>query len=155
MRWIASGWVFAALTFQPGALIAGSPHPQSPSSSVVMFSDVRVVEDTGDTVGTELVIRATGEQLCGVLRQFEGSPISSVVPLSGYRYRGRLSLRGEQGELRVTVDGTEDESSFAGVVIFLVGETPHEVTVLLPIVTMTDDARRALERGCPTGSGRD
>lgn len=155
MRWIASVWVFAALPLQPGALIAGSPHPQSPSSSVAMFSDVRVVEETGDTVGMELVIRATGEQLCGVLRQFEGSPTSSVVPLSGCRYRGRFSLTGEHGELRVTVDGTKDESSFAGVVIFLAGETHHEVTVLLPIVTMTDAARRALERGCPTGSGRD
>lgn len=148
MRGIPLVVLVPVLSAQIGSFVAGAPHPGLQSTSVMMFSDVCVVEETGDVVGMELIIRVSGEEVCGVIRLFEGAPTPTETPLSGTVIGDRVSLTGEHNELKVTVDGTTAGDSIAGAVSFMVGQSHHDVTVLVPRIDITDEAQKALDHHC-------
>ena len=123
------------------ALSALLPAPASaaePSTATRCYSDVRLVPETGDVVGSRLLLRVTGDRAEGTLEFFQGNPVPVRAALVGTIKTGRVTLSASESEAHVpfTISGLSSKRRFRGTIAFNRGtltETDSLVLLSVPV----------------------
>jgi hypothetical protein len=96
-----------------------------------VYSDVREVKETGDFVGTDLMIVVANGKVTGRLREYEGVE-PAAIELVGAVTDGQLTLRGTLPDGEVEVVGREEAGRFVGWVFFRLQRQTNKHALDLP-----------------------
>ena len=99
--------------------VAQDPKQERPSTgncSSVVYSNVRIVSENGDVIGTEiLVVRCRNSpDVTGKWEEYEGSSQPASFPLTGTLVAGRLRLENQGEELKVALLARLSNRSLVG-----------------------------------------
>ena len=104
------------------------------ASNIFCFSDVHRVQESGDIVGTELLLRISGETVTGILKYYEGfTPISSDV--TGTTRGGVVEVVGAIPGGRVEITGARTPRAFTGKILVKLERQDNFQQIALPSVS--------------------
>ncbi len=110
----------SAVLVAVSALLPVRASAAGPSTATRCYSDVRLVPETGDVVGSRLLLRLTGDRAEGTLEMFEGSPVPVRAALAGTNQNSRVTLSASESSAHVpfTISGLSNKRHFRGTIAF-------------------------------------
>src|SRR5689334_14993775 len=118
-------FIFAAVLMLVGVA------PRLSAQVTETYSDVREVEESGDIVGTELVLTRVGADVTATLRYFEGTEPAPIA-MRGHLSNGVLTLAGVFSNGKVRVDARVEDGRVRGRLSFELEGQTNDVELNLP-----------------------
>lgn len=95
------------------------------------YSDVNEVEETGDLVGTELILSFAGEKVAGTLRHYEGTEPAAIA-VTGRLDGAALTLSGSYPDGKVQITARFAKNRIVGKLSYHLDGQTNNVELDLP-----------------------